>query len=80
MDNQLSIDSNIALVQELENIEQAMRFLSPQQRAVVTQYAIGYTYQSIADQLKISKSTVHREMARSLEIITEKMIKINKCA
>lgn len=68
-DDRASVERDVLLEQELDALQAAMAYLTPQQYDVVSLYAVGRTYQSIADELGISKPTVHREMARALETL-----------
>ena len=69
--------------EEFDVLCKAMARLTPQQNDVLTLYAFfGHTYQEIADHLKVSKATVHREMSRALETVhaAQKQIEGEKAA
>ena len=68
-DDRASVERDVLTQQELDAIQAAMADLPKQQHDVVAMYAVGRTYQDIADQIGISKATVHREMARALETL-----------
>lgn len=70
-DDRASVERDVLAEQEFAALEAAMTNLPRQQQDVLAMYAVGRTYQDIADQLGISKATVHREMARALEVLTE---------
>lgn len=70
-DDRASVEQDVLAEQEFAALEVAMTNLPRQQHDVLAMYAVGRTYQDIADQLNISKATVHREMARALEVLTE---------
>lgn len=72
-DEHRSVERDVLAEQEFDTLHAAMTALPEQQQDVVAMYAVGQTYQEIADQLGISKATVCRQMARALESLMEMM-------
>ena len=82
-DEQGSVEQQVMTTEEFDVLCKAMARLTPQQNDVLTLYAFfGHTYQEIADHLKVSKATVHREMSRALETVhaAQKQIEGEKAA
>lgn len=53
LDEQTSIERDVQLDQELHALQAAMSRLPPQQYDIMRRYAVGQTYQNIADELRI---------------------------
>ncbi len=72
LDERASVEQEAMTAEKFEVLGKAMDRLTERQNEVLTLYAfLGFTYQEAADKLNVSNATVHREMARVLEVLHE---------
>lgn len=69
-DEQTSVEQQAMTAEEFETICRAMnRLPERRQRVLVLSAFFGFSGQDIADHLKISRATVHRELGRAIETV-----------